>query len=129
MSTLLISWDEYKGVLTTLAKQLPQDAVLWGIPRGGALAALMLSYIRDDLCLLSDRTIFNMGVVPGLIVVDDISDTGETIKYYSRVILPQDVKFAALYARHGCKTPLDFVGMRLPPDEDRWLVFPYERVI
>ena len=137
---LKISWDDYHGMLKVLDVKIQQAAHpsvdnrihLVGIPRGGTLVALHLSYLNPaytvDLDVFNTKRNLNS---PSVVVVDDVLETGKT----RRDVMNKDGVleclncFAVLVDKsnvHGTE-PADVSVMRL--DSKIWIEFPYENVL
>ena len=84
---------------------------IYGIPRGGIPLA---SYLSKELKL-------PIVSKPGLndLIVDDISDTGETLKKFSYK------RIACLYSTRWTKTKPDWY-VRIKQSQDEWISFPWE---
>lgn len=116
--------------------------------RGGLQAGVMLSHYfncpmiplhlstRDFISNEQDsqyKKILGRSLAYGsVLVVDDINDTGSTIKrirqIYSGLDYPaDDVRYAVLLEKLSSQCSADFVGEEIGEDRDReWIVFPYE---
>ena len=144
------SWiDHIRGIHvlgeTILASGWQPSAIL-GIARGGLIPAAILSYQFDVKCIQSvrvqhyddhNKTLdsgpqFVDGPQPDatlnidterLLIVDDIIDTGETLKLVRSAVPDhaQEVKVAALYVRSNQKLAADWYWTV----EDEWVVFPW----
>ena len=94
-----------------------------GIPRGGLIPAVMMSHAFGIKYIsYSSAKLLPQELRKKTLVVDDISDTGVTMKE------AQDLDFltAALSLRSGTKTVPMFVGQQV--NNDSWLVFPWEKL-
>ena len=94
-----------------------------GIPRGGLIPAVMMSHAFG----IKYISYSSAKMLPGelrnkTLVVDDISDTGETMEEAGKL------KFitATLSIRSGTKTVPYYFGDLI--NDDRWLVFPWEKL-
>lgn len=75
-----------------------------------------------------------------VLVVDDINDTGTTLLGINRVIQDyvqsntnmmayahQDIKYATLFDKESSSfNDVEFTANNVLPDQERWIVFPYE---
>jgi hypoxanthine phosphoribosyltransferase len=116
-----------------------------GIARGGLLPAVILSHMLDLPLLLADYSSKNgngddknhrnvlpevFGMRGTLLIVDDICDSGKTLKeivdHFTSVYIP--VFTAVLYHKTHDNQPIvpDYVWKIIPHDSD-WVIFPYER--
>ncbi|MCK9520943.1 MAG: hypothetical protein M0R74_18255 [Dehalococcoidia bacterium] len=123
---LHITWDVLKRVITSLSRQIPENATIWGVPRGGEFIALQLSYLRPDLEVIHCGAVecvdgvLSYEVPSHAIIVDDIVDTGETIldahhNHYAT---------AAAFVRAGAQVMPTFAGIVIKSKS--WLIFPWE---
>ena len=147
---LTSSWiDHIEGInalgQSVLASGWQPTAIL-GISRGGLIAAAMLSYMLDVRLIqavrvehyddqnnrLSSGAQFVDGPQPfatlditteRLLIVDDIIDTGETLKLVRQAVQnnADQIKVAALYVRSNQKHAADWYW----EVEDAWVVFPW----
>ena len=124
MDKKVISYNEYSYHVKKLALAIDThfDAI-YGLPRGGLPIAVSLSHLLDKPVVMSieqfklefpkDRT---------LLIVDDIVDTGETLKALTKNI---DIRYltASLYykpLRSSFKPDYYLI------ETDAWEVFPWE---
>lgn len=99
--------------------------------RGGLVPAAFLAHrlgIKTVIHLTNAREtptegLRTVSVTSHLLVVDDISDTGETFKSMTRYV-KEGFSTAALYERHSTAYPCDFVGERLHNED--WVDFTWE---
>ena len=85
---------------------------IWGVPRGGLVAAVLLSHALD--CKL----VLTVNPAEATLIVDEFADTGATLREYAAC------PTAALFMRKGCSLPPDFFGMLI--HDRRYIVFPWE---
>lgn len=109
-----IDWDNIDYILNVLSVKMPECAEVYGVPRNGVILAAMLSHINPNLKLVMSPT-------PNCIIIDDIYDTGKTLKPY----MNDGYEVAALYLRHGNIKHPDFWVEYIQNDD--WLVFPWEK--
>jgi hypoxanthine phosphoribosyltransferase len=122
---LYLSWkwvDEQINKIGDKLEGLDLEFVA-GIPRGGLIPAVMISHAFG----IKYISYSSAKMLPGdlrkkTLVVDDISDTGVTIAEADKL------KFitATLCFRKGTKTVPYFSGEHI--NDDRWLVFPWEKL-
>jgi len=99
--------------------------------RGGLVPAAFIAHrlgIKTVIHLANSRETPSEGlrtisVSSKLLVLDDISDTGETFKNMTKYI-GKGFSTAALYERFNTAYPCDFVGERLHSEE--WVNFSWE---
>jgi xanthine phosphoribosyltransferase len=142
-----ISWDELHRDARSLAALLANEGpfhVIVSIARGGLVPAAILARelgIRfiDTVCVASYQHA-NQGEVrllkglsldimsasggrgKGVLVVDDLVDTGRTAQLV-RGLLP-DAHFAAIYAKPSGRPLLDTFVSEVP--QDTWIHFPWD---
>jgi len=93
-----------------------------GVPRGGLVPAVMLShYMNKKFKSYNEVIEMTNNIRQKVLVVDDISDSGETL-YKAETF---GFQTATLTVRHSTIFIPDFYGERI--EDDRWLVFPWER--
>lgn len=112
-----ISYQEYASVVEMLAEHIVQGCKrytnVYPIPRGGYFAAIQLSRI------LSLPIIFNEDEVSSsTLVVDDIVDSGRTLKGFS------DNDTAVAYAKHRSEGIATYIGKVV--NDSEYLLFPDE---
>ena len=149
-AVLTSSWiDHIEGINALGASVLAsgwQPTAILGISRGGLIAAAVLSYKLDVRLIqavrvehyddqnnrLASGARFVDGPEPlatlnitteRLLIVDDIVDTGETLKLVRRAVRDHadQIKVAALYVRSNQKRAADWYWKF----EDEWVVFPW----
>lgn len=112
-----LSWDDVEHMLDEVVAKLPSGSHftgVYGLPRGGLVPAVMLSH-RLDIPLLAAAS-------PGCLVLDDIADSGITLKHYSDL----GYKIAVLvYKFHRSEVRPDYSG--LITNDPNWVVFPWEK--
>jgi hypoxanthine phosphoribosyltransferase len=109
-----ISWSRIESATTKVAEKVGDMGFgfVYGYPRGGLIPATILSHDLDMKFV--DKPIANF-----TLYIDDIADTGETIK--RDVADKQTV--AVLFKRETCN--VDCIYGEVVPD-GVWLVFPWE---
>ena len=137
-----VSWEELHRATRELARrQLPAEQYkgIIAVSRGGLVPAAIVarelnirvvdcvavsSYDhdeqRDDLQLLKDVTATGDG--EGFLVVDDLVDTGNTLKFL-RDRLPK-AKFVTVYAKPAGMDLVDDLVADL--EQDTWIHFPWD---
>ena len=110
-----ISWEEFRKDVALLAEKIKASGRkyngLYGIPRGGALVAVMLSHLLE-LPMQKEPTY-------GDLVVDDICDSGETCSKY---LSYADVA-CVYYKPHSIIMPTFYA---VEKELNTWIQFPYE---
>jgi len=120
---LYINWQTFEFYANRLLQEIRQCGIefkgIYGVPRGGLILAVWLSH-RLGIPLLENDGPLKNSVLPYLIV-DDINDTGETLKDFDG----QPLKVTAcLVDRYRSKHPSNFCGLFY--EKDDWVVFPWE---
>jgi len=113
---IYLSWDDVNDLVTTLCEKIiteqPNIDSVFGLKRGGLIPAVMVSHKLglpwSDVML------------PNTLVVDDICDTGVTLKNciggYTAVLH---------YKPHtSCYTPNIYATIH---EGDEWIIYPWER--
>ena len=122
---LYLSWKWVDEQINTIGDKLEGYDLEFvaGIPRGGLIPAVMMSHAFGIKYIsYSSAKLLPKDLRDKTLVVDDISDTGITMKE------AEDLDFltAALSLRSGTKTVPMFVGEQINGSD--WLVFPWERL-
>lgn len=148
-SKLFVTWDIFEQQVDHIAAQFQtylkhtksHPHTIVGVTRGGLIPAVMLSH---KLQIPTTRTITvktygnehtkkaskkffgkvpdGWGLGTGLIIVDDISDTGETFEYL-REFLPMAL-YVAIYAKNPGINVCNMYGVEVKPET--WVEFPWE---
>jgi len=125
-----VQWWEVKEYLYNLVDRLKKDEYfhldecpgIFTFPRGGLILATLLSYEIDKPIL--------MNPVPGCIIIDDIIDTGITMKKYSDLMNEKNYFITAMFmkdnqlaeeAEFQC-----FCDYFEYEKKDEWIVYPWE---
>lgn len=122
-----LAWAEIDFGIDEIAKQIIRSELnfnyIYGIPRGGLPLAVMLSHVLDK------PLIMNLDARHKILLVDDICDSGDTIKTFSKlsknivkvVCLINLTKRKDIISCHfDCEEDEDFISGK------RWIVFPWE---
>lgn len=86
---------------------------VYGIPRGGLILAVMASHSLGIPLLQAP--------MKGCLVIDDISDTGITLKHYR----DKGYQIATMFSTKNTQVKPD---LTMFTKDDEWIVFPWERV-
>ncbi len=131
-----ISWEEYCGLINEICDKIKEKNAKYkyitGIPRGGSVAALLMSYILDVpymdyancvfYSILSEDPI----TVSGGLIVDDLIDSGKTLSGISDSIASSNTDIAILIKKHPCDIDIRYKYCAVTVPRDLWIVFPYE---
>lgn len=115
MNKIYLDWEEYGILLKKLVDKLKKEKAIYvgvyPILRGGLPIALYVSHYLKIPIVRRGR--------PGVLIVDDISDTGKTLEKYKNCTI------ACLHTTKWTKVkPNFFVAYKLKKDD--WIVYPYE---
>jgi hypoxanthine phosphoribosyltransferase len=125
-----VQWWEVKEYLYNLVDRLKKDQYfhldecpgIFTFPRGGLMLATLLSYEIDKPILMNPQ--------PGCIIIDDIIDTGITMKKYSDLMNEKNYFITAMFmkdnqlaeeAEFQC-----FCDYFEYVKKDEWIVYPWE---
>ena len=116
----IVTYDEYDSLMFRLARMLRSDERLkkintvYGIPRGGLPIAVHLSHVMNWSFTIHPF----QSHVEHTIIVDDIADTGLTLR-----------KFGVIYATATLfyKPRSDIKPNFYVEETDKWIVFPWEK--
>lgn len=145
MEKLYLSWQDITAQLSLIHKQtehLDTNSAVIGLSRGGLVPAVILSHLKNINCFYScgikSYSKFNkftetMFQYPDkhvlrdkdvVYVVDDICDTGGTLKFIENYLLPiKIVSITLIYRTNDVYKP-NYFGTEL--SDKRWVVFPWE---
>lgn len=119
---LRISWSEFISEIDYLAEMIKKDSKLekiksiYAIPRGGLIIGVILSH-KLGVPMIYDSSKVNNHTL----VVDDISDTGNTL---STLIINKKALIAVLCQKMSSKVKANFFVRYV--GEDEWIKFPFE---
>jgi len=115
MTKIKLDWEDFGIKTNTLIDKVKADNIkydgVYGVPRGGLALALSFSHALD-IPLLAYPTNESL-------VVDDISDTGETLMYVKRK------RIATLYTTPWTITEPDY-HVSVKENKSDWIVYPWE---
>jgi len=141
----IVSWRNFNSLCNKVVKQLKDkfpniiDYNIIGLSRGGLIPAVVISNI------LNIRKVYSLGLksynetnkekveiyqIPDLsnmdkiLLIDDISDTGESFNLTKEMMQSKDVITASLYVKQGTKFMPEVYGKCVL--NDVWVVFPWE---
>ena len=123
MNKRFIQWRDVEDAVERLATNIINSKVeitaVGGLPRGGLIPAVMLSH-KMNIPFVSQANI--AGVVGNILIVDDICDTGKTLKRFK---FEDNVYTATLHYKSSAEYEPNF-WWRLAY-ENEWIVYPWER--
>ena len=126
MEYYIITWTDIDEAIEVLAKQIEDSKihyeVIYGLARGGLVPAVMLSHRLKIPMVLNMEEVWRLKVKnKNSLIVDDISDTGETLRYF----YDQKFDIATLFVReHTSKIKPKYSYKNI--NHDNWLLFPWE---
>lgn len=121
-----VTWNEIDNIINLLALRMKDKGLkptkVLGIPRGGVILAVMMSH-KLDIPYVTKCDKINLEDV--LLIIDDISDSGTTMKRYYNTYFSENLITATLHLRPGSK----FVPDYYYEITDDWIVYPFETEI
>ena len=128
-SKAILSWEEYGKLIEQLIYQIKESGVhydyVYGIPRGGLIPAVFISNVLD-IPMFDPNPVYGTAYQKNLLIVDDISDTGTSIRQSIKSLEVFEWAFldtATIY-KH-VKTSV--IPRYWIAETDRWVEFPYEK--
>lgn len=119
MEKVKINWDNVNSLLDVINVQAGNKVgYVTGIPRGGTILAILYSH-RFNIPYIETPT----NDLHNLLILDDISDTGETLEKYSKKYY-NNLTGTLFYKEESIKKP-HFYGLYIPEGYG-WIVFPWE---
>lgn len=107
-----VRWSDVDSYIDELSSKIPEDATgVYGVPRGGLVLAVMLSY-KCDISLLQ-------APCEGCVVIDDIADTGTTLEHYKE----KGYYITTMFYHKQSKVVPDFWKHE---KQEEWIIFPWE---
>ena len=134
----------YSRTMARRIKEKQDISHVIGLARGGLIPATIMSYVLEKPLLNYGISSYkgmkktnkfhitqkvNLADLPrnaSLLVVDDICDTGDTMKHITTKMSLAGIKHttACIYTKEKHKEWLDYYGMVV--NDDKWIVFPWE---
>lgn len=143
-----LSFKDLSDALADICRQMAVDnfkpEFIVGPSRGGLLLGVMLSHYynvpfyplewqtRDgstqDFAKLS--SIIEQNKFKNMLLVDDINDSGNTLNSITtsvnQLMFGGDMRTATIYSKTTSIVEVDYSVVELTPDNDAWIIFPYE---
>ena len=122
---LYLSWKWVDSQINTIGDKLEGKDLEFvsGVPRGGLIPAVMMSHVFGIKYIsYSSAKLLPKELREKTLVVDDIADTGHTLKE----AIGLDFITSTLAMRQGSQSLPDFYGEYI--NNDSWLVFPWEKL-
>jgi len=146
----LVTYDEISKWTLDVSRQIRdsecQPTVIIGLTRGGWVPARLLcdhlhvkklyaiktehwgiTANQDGKALLTQELNANIED-ENVLIVDDITDTGESLKLarnHIDALRPREVRTAALLHITHSRTEPDFYSVKVPEDQWTWFIFPW----
>ena len=126
VNKIYTSWDDVEKGVEKIVSKTPSIDYVVGIPRGGLVLAVMISHRLNVKHLTIDHLekLEEQGLELNkkrILIVDDISDSGQTLKRYKK----DGYLTATLDVRNTTITTPDIFCCWL--DNTDWVVYPWER--
>ena len=123
---IFLNWKDIEALVDNLAEQINQldkkPFYIYGIPRGGAIPSVWLSHkLGIKYQQINSAQISKIADLSHILIVDDICDSGETIKKIKENF--PKCQTATLYYKETAIDKPDIYGETV---EDEWIVFPWE---
>lgn len=125
VNKLYLSWKWVDTQLNNIGDKLEGKELEFvsGIPRGGLIPAVMMSHAFGIKYIsYSSAKLLPKELREKTIVIDDIADTGVTLKE----AIGLDFITSTLAMRKGSKSCPNYFGEFI--NDERWLVFPWEKL-
>ena len=116
------TWDEIYDAARELANYISPDGpstriLVYGIPRGGWLAAMAVSTHRPDIIHLTDDP------TEADWIIDDIMDSGTTLMRYNDEYPGKNLAVIVRHGEHSKDSKLKVFSVL---NTDQWVEFPWE---
>ena len=120
-----VSWEEYDEMIEKLTWWVKFECdeeigAIYGLPRGGLPIAVSLSHSLG-LPLLMDYYDRKVVTDKKILVVDDIADTGETLKFYEETFQKGYIVTIHEHDQSIVKPEYSVIAKG-----DAWIVYPWE---
>ena len=122
MNKVYITWSEIEEYLNAVIQDIKKRGLkpsgVYGLPRGGLIFAIWLSYKLDIPLLLN--------AAKDCIIIDDIADTGRSLYHFidNRTQFNKYYITTMYYVNDSLVKP-DFYYKEKKVDD--WIVYPYEQ--
>lgn len=122
MKKIYLTWGDMDELVSELANQIkssPLPQYITGLPRGGLIPAVMLSH-KLNIPFISSIDVYG-SQKSHVLIVDDIADSGETLKQYS-----DGYQTAVLHYKPQSTHIPTFYAAKI--DNEVWIYYPFERM-
>lgn len=120
-----VSWQDVENLTRSMGqkiKQFQKIDYVYGVPRGGYTPAVILSHILEAPILEHEEQVgAELLVGKTVLIVDDINDSGKTLKGWS---MWPNAQTAVIYERVNSTMRADWVGETI--EHNGWFIFPWE---
>lgn len=143
----IVTWREITSLCNKIVKKLKDkypdilDYKIFGLSRGGLIPSVIISNI------LNIRKVYSIGIksyeddtkgdfelyqipelenIDKILVVDDISDTGDSLKSVKDIMQSKDIITVSIHIKKESKFIPDVYGKQV--DANTWVVYPWESV-
>jgi xanthine phosphoribosyltransferase len=145
MEKTIVTWRNIMSMCSKIVEQLKDiypnivDYDIMGLSRGGLVPSVIISNMLNIRKVYSvglktyteqEKTTAELYQVPDLssmnkiLLVDDISDTGESFLQTKEMLVNKEVVTASLFLKNKTKFIPDIVARKA--NNDSWVVFPWE---
>jgi xanthine phosphoribosyltransferase len=145
MEKTIVTWKNIMSMCSKIVEQLKDkypnivDYDIMGLSRGGLVPSVIISNMLNIRKVYSvglktyteqEKTTAELYQVPDLssmnkiLLVDDISDTGESFLQTKEMLVNKEVVTASLFLKNKTKFVPDIVAKKA--NNDSWVVFPWE---
>lgn len=132
ITKLFVTWDEYLGMVEELGKKLKGKKFdyIVAIKRGGWIPGVILSHrlnvpvgtYEELFMVVSSSTFVRTMKAKKFLIIDDIADTGKTLKEVTGFMKGVEFQIATLFEKPWTKVKPDYCIKKTR----KWVVFPYE---
>ncbi|NBP01009.1 MAG: hypothetical protein EBU90_12900 [Proteobacteria bacterium] len=145
MEKTKITWRGIMSLCTKIVKRLKDkypnvlDYEILGLSRGGLIPSVIISnmlnirkvysvglksYIDQEKSQVELYQVPNISEMPKILLIDDISDSGDSFLHCKEMLVNKDVITVSLFLKEKTKFVPDVVGRKV--DNNNWVVFPWE---
>jgi hypoxanthine phosphoribosyltransferase len=126
MNKIFYTWEEIENAVNYITNQIKEEGyqidVIYGIPRGGLIVAVLLSHKLDKPLILDPLTAKDKRIL----ITDDISDTGETFLKLFDKLDPREMAYRPITATIHFKPGSRFVPDIYVEETTDWIVYKWE---
>jgi len=126
MNKIFCSWSKIENAVNDISNQIKESGyqidVIYGVPRGGLIVAILLSHKLNKPLILDPLTAKDKRIL----VVDDISDTGTTLIALYDKINPLQFGYRPITVTIHYKPGSKFVPDIYHEETNDWIVYPWE---